>query len=379
MSINSNRHTVAIIGGGLAGLYAAYQLTLQHIDFVLLEAKPELGGRIAGVLNEQGSDEQCAYYNDLGPTWIFEHQSKMQALVAKLGLSLFEQYTAGDTLYQLTNANQPRRVAGAGNGNARMFRVEGGTYKIIEALARKIDKQSIQLNTVVTELSKTSHAWTLRFNTEQAPITADHVLIAIPPRLASRDLFTLDQEHQNTENSIISQALLSALNRSQTWMAAQAKFVVTYARPFWRKQGLSGQSFSQVGPMVEMHDASFKENGGYALFGFIGVPALHRTKIGRKALQAACLKQLAFLYGDQVYDYQSAVIKDWAADPHICTQLDLQESSKHPDLKLLPFAQELQLLSLGFIGSEYANVDPGYLEGAIDAVDTMLASLFSQS
>ena len=38
---------VVIIGGGLAGLYAAYNLKKRDIPFLLLEAKASLGGRIA--------------------------------------------------------------------------------------------------------------------------------------------------------------------------------------------------------------------------------------------------------------------------------------------------------------------------------------------
>jgi monoamine oxidase len=38
--------SVAIIGGGLSGLYAAYLLEKKGVDYVLLEARPTLGGRI---------------------------------------------------------------------------------------------------------------------------------------------------------------------------------------------------------------------------------------------------------------------------------------------------------------------------------------------
>lgn len=387
MSTNSSKHTVAIIGGGLAGLYAAYQLSLKQIDFILLEAKPLLGGRILGLLNTQVGDEQLGdnksrvqgnsqqsdYFNDLGPTWIFEHQVKMQALVAQLGLTLFEQYTQGDALYQLANANAPRRIEGA--GTMRMFRVEGGTLKVIEALASKLTSQSILVDTAVTKLTKNGDGWTvLTSNNEAEVINADHVLLAIPPRIAARDLFASTEQHAPT---IVSAGLLNALNNTQTWMAAQAKFVVTYTKPFWRSQGLSGQSFSQVGPMVEMHDASCANNNGYALFGFIGVPAVQRSTISKEALQQACLKQLAFFYGDVVYSFDSAEVKDWSTDIRVCTERDVQEGSKHPAFNLAPFKNETAALNLDFIGSEYAAVDPGYLEGALDVVDKCIARFTS--
>lgn len=42
-----NRKKIAIVGGGLSGLYAAYLLEKNGIsDYLLLEARGELGGRI---------------------------------------------------------------------------------------------------------------------------------------------------------------------------------------------------------------------------------------------------------------------------------------------------------------------------------------------
>ena len=405
---------VAIVGGGLAGLYAAYQLSQMGVDFVLLEAKPFLGGRILALKNVNAGEKKLAgklagkqnegnplaqdkaaanikakannTLHDLGPTWIFEHQTKMQALAKELGLSLFEQYIQGDALYQLANTNQARRIEGA--GSMRMFRVDGGTFRLIEALSASLNPKSLMLDSLVKAYArvpvnstaqaqasakssrKDADLWHLKIDNSEQVIIAEHVFLAIPPRIVARDF--INQTNQN----ILSQSLLKSLQGAQTWMAAQAKFVVTYTRAFWREQGLSGQSFSQVGPMIEMHDASLQNNGDYALFGFIGIPATRRRDIDQDTLQAACLHQLAFFYGDAVYEYSSAGIKDWANDDFICTAQDIAEGSKHPMLNLTPFKAELESLNLHLIGSEFAQAgsDPGYLEGAINAVDSALAS-----
>ena len=92
---------VIIVGGGLAGLYAAYILDQQHIPFVLLEAQSRLGGRILGAQNKLNTD----HHFDLGPAWIFPHQKKMQSLSKQLGICLFEQYSTGDVLYQTSSLN----------------------------------------------------------------------------------------------------------------------------------------------------------------------------------------------------------------------------------------------------------------------------------
>lgn len=405
-------HQVAIVGGGLAGLYAAYCLSQMGVDFVLLEAKPFLGGRILALKNviadnkrnagERAVAEENALgqdnakantktdanntLHDLGPTWIFEHQVKMQALANELGLSLFEQYVKGDALYQLAHTDQPRRIEGA--GTMRMFRVEGGTSRLIQALSNSLNPKSIMLDSPVKTYARVSvnalargkasedsstnaaDAWHLQIDKSEQMILAEHLFLATPPRIVARDFVN------QANHDLLSQSLLKSLQGAQTWMAAQAKFVVTYPHAFWREQGLSGQSFSQVGPMIEMHDASLQHNGDYALFGFIGIPATRRREIGQDTLQAACLQQLAFFYGDAVYEYSSVGIKDWANDDFVCTAQDIAEASKHPMLNLTPFKAELESLSLHLIGSEFAQAgsDPGYLEGAINAVDTALAN-----
>lgn len=75
--------------------------------------------------------------------------------------------------------------------------------------------------------------------------------------------------------------LTQRLTSVPTSMAGQAKFVATFEHAFWRDKNLSGQCFSRVGPLVEIHDASASDHAYPALFGFIGVPYLQRSQVTR--------------------------------------------------------------------------------------------------
>jgi monoamine oxidase len=57
---------VAVIGAGLAGLYACRLLQAVGVNFVLLEARECLGGRILTV-DESGQSSDDGF--DLGPSW----------------------------------------------------------------------------------------------------------------------------------------------------------------------------------------------------------------------------------------------------------------------------------------------------------------------
>jgi len=88
---------VAIIGGGLSGLYTAYLLEQHGItDYVILEARSRIGGRITelAVESSQGIDRF-----ELGPSWFWpELQPQLDALISQLSLKRFAQYEQGQTL-----------------------------------------------------------------------------------------------------------------------------------------------------------------------------------------------------------------------------------------------------------------------------------------
>jgi monoamine oxidase len=346
---------VIIVGGGLSGLYAAYLLEQKQTPYLLLEAKPRLGGRILGVQNKQYTN----HYFDLGPTWIFPHQQKIQCLVRQLGITLFKQYTKGNVLYQTSEHQSPKQIKGA--GDMQLLKIQGGSQSLISALQNTLEQNNIKLDHEITKIDKQANLWLLSVNHKgiEQKFSADELMLAMPPRIIAKHL---------TDKRWVSRMLLKSLQQSQTWMAGQAKFVATYDKPFWREQGLSGQIFSQTGPMVEMHDASTDTKQSFGLFGFIGWPASRRSQLTEQQLKDACLAQLASCYGPVVFDFTDCHVKDWAADQFICTANDRLEASRHPEFIISNHLQELNSLHLHFIGSEFASTDPGYLEGAIDAV-----------
>ncbi len=350
-----------IVGGGLAGLYSAYRLEQAGRTFAVLEAASTVGGRI----DTARAPEPHASVLDVGPTWFWPHQARMQSLLQELGLSYYPQHTAGDVLYQMAEAGEPVRHAGA--GAMYSYRVAGGMTALIGSLREKVAPKRLCLDTEVTGAEWEGGNWCLsiRHKGEVGALSARNLVIAIPPRQVLRGLEP--QSWASTE-------LQSALGRQQTWMAAQAKFVAAYAEPFWRGNGLSGDAFSRTGPLVEIHDATDESVGTAALFGFVGVPALQRAQIGPDTLSDACLKQLMALFGEPASSPIYVALKDWSGEPFIATQQDREEAPAHAEFPFESFRCELDSLSVHLAGSEYATVEPGYLEGALEASERWLTS-----
>jgi monoamine oxidase len=349
---------VLVIGGGLSGLTAARALHRAGIGFQLIEVRDRLGGRILSV---DATGIGVGPF-DLGPSWFWPGmQSAFGDFVQSTGVVSFPQTDAGDLLFQ-PGHGPPQRYPGMRQEPPSM-RMDGGTAALITALARGLPPGVIRLNTRATHLALTSTGIDVTTDSGQV-LSVAQVLLALPPRLLAA---------QVGFDPPLPAAVTRLWQSTPTWMAPHAKFVAVYDRAFWREAGLSGAARSQVGPLVEIHDATTAE-GQAALFGFVGVPAESRAKAGEAAVIAAAVKQLGQLFGPLAARPTATLYKDWAADPLTATPDDL-DAGNHPSPARQPWIEGDWQTRLILIGSETSRTEPGYLAGAHEAAERGTAAV----
>jgi protoporphyrinogen oxidase len=155
---------VAIIGGGLTGLAAAYELDQQQIPYTLIEVKGRLGGSIA-------SERRAGFMLDGG----------MMAIPGKGDWPLLAEWGLSDAVYPLP-----------GQPGGDYFAFKQGTQTLVEALASRLTGK-VLLRMAVSSLGQMDHGYTICLE-NGLMLTASALIVAVPARYAERMFRSLQPE-----------------------------------------------------------------------------------------------------------------------------------------------------------------------------------------
>ena len=342
---------ILIIGGGLSGLVAAWQLRSAGVNVSIMEARTRFGGRILTVGEDDGAD--C----DLGPSWFWPGQPLVAGLLDHFNIPSYAQFVDGAVLFQQMDGRIERTNEASPMTGSR--RIEGGINRLTNAIVNEIDASHQFLAHAVTKLSINKDVITVDATepSGRVQMQAIQVALAMPPRLAA-DLVFVPELPEKT---------MQALTGTPTWMAGHAKFFAIYDEPFWRKMDLCGTVISQRGPLAEIHDASPNSGESFSLFGFSGLDAESRAGMGRSEFTRQAIIQLTELFGDAASRPKTVHYQDWSTEKFTANAADRKSQTGHPQYGL-----NLQLGSawdgkLDFIATETSFSNGGLIEGALEA------------
>lgn len=329
-------YKIAIIGGGLSGLTTAYKLTQAGVDdYVIIEGRDRLGGRI----NTQKEI-------DLGATWFQTHHTYVSQLLEELNIGRFQQYSEGKGIF-IYSSMAPVQYFESDPSTAA-FRIAGGSTTLIEALQSHL-RGSILVSTKVDQIEEVEDR--IKIKSSKGDITADHVIITIPPRLA-----TCLKYHPKLPEDI-----WSTMSGTHTWMSNAIKVGINYEAPFWREKQLSGTMVGHVSPTIEIYDHSNIEDNSYSLMGFVNEGLRSETPENRKERILAHLEKN---FGAEARRYLSYQEKDWSLDDFTsCEKLNSVYISPRYGNPI--FKRSFYNSKLHFSGAETSPIHGGYMDGAI--------------
>jgi monoamine oxidase len=346
---------IVIVGGGLSGLYLANLVQEAAKEVVVLEAADRLGGRIHTI---QGVE---ATPMELGATWFSDMHPRLLALLGKLELEKFPQFSAGISLFQTKSFEPPQKFY-IPESEAPSYRIAGGTGALITKLASQLPATAIQMNQRVKEIHDAEKGLEIVTGTGDH-FSADKVILCIPPQLAGVSIQFSPE---------LPESLATVLPSVQTWMAGAIKFTIEYTAPFWREAGYSGMLYSHAGIVMEMYDHTNFEATRFGFTGFLNGGAVNYPIAVRKEL---VLQQLVLLLGEKAGDVLSYLDKIWTDDLLVSGNTAAQrphQNNGHPLLQAGYLKNRLF-----FCNTETATEFGGYMEGAVRAVEALFSSVFS--
>jgi monoamine oxidase len=232
---------------------------------------------------------------------------------------------------------------------AQQDRFVGGSQLISLKVAAELGS-SVALNQAVRRIVQTAKG--VKVVARAAQVAATRVIVAVPPALAAR----IDYE-----------PLLPALRdqlTQRTPMGSYAKVDAIYERPFWREQGLTGQTVSVNGPVRVTFDSTPVEGSPGVLLGFIGgTDARGWYGLSPEQRRQAVLDNLANYFGEQARKPLEYIENRWAderfsrGDP----------VAGLPPGALLDFGTALRapVGRIHWAGTETSDFWVGYMDGAV--------------
>jgi monoamine oxidase len=357
---------VVVVGGGLAGLTAADALHAAGVSVHVVEGRDFVGGRTMTV-HPEGLPEGAWF--DVGATWHWTDQPRVQALARDLGVDVFPQYRAGRAVVEDTPGGAPESVEIPPPDPAEL-RFVGGAQGVCERLAARLPPDSISLGTAAVAVDATDGGLEVNVigpDGEGSNVHGDQVIMALPPRLLVDTIaFTPD----------LPDDVRDVIKATTTWMAHALKCVAVYESPFWRDEGWSGLAFSRpgCGALVEVHDACNADGSVAALWGFMTGHHEIRDLSFDDRLEHV-FGQLGRLFGPQAADPLRYFERDWSTDPYTADEVVWVKDEApygHPALQ-----QPLMGGRLFLAGTETAGEGGGHMEGAVESGQRVAAQVLA--
>jgi monoamine oxidase len=248
-------------------------------------------------------------------------------------------------------------------GGAQQDRLDGGAQLLPRGLAESLGER-VRLGTPVGRISRREGG--VRIEANGVEVEAARAIVALPAAIARRIEFDppLPEECRRLGELLLPGAL--------------TKCMALYEEPFWRADGFSGESVTDAGPVTLTFDSSPRDGSAGVLLGFVGGPEareLAATPVTeRRTAVLACFERL---YGPRAAQPLDYVEQTWSEE---------EWSGGGPTSNFGPGgwtacgpALREPVGRVHWAGTETATIWSGYMEGALQAGERVVAEVLESS
>ena len=358
---------VIVVGAGLAGLSAAYELTQAGHEVRVLEAQSRAGGRVL-TFRDPFPDR---LYVEAGATRIHKSQDRTIKYANLFNLKLTAFYPTDDRFVRLRGGKREvvrwKRMASDVEKFAlrleqanQWFRIEGGNDQLPQAIARMLADKIIY-NAPVVRIEQDSNGVRLRFSTRgaQQTLTADRAICAIPATI-------LAGIEVSPPFSTAKQQTLEKLS----YESASRVFLQCRGR-FWEQQNLNG--FGVTDQPAEIWASSFGQPGVAGILQCYtrGDVSSRLTRLTERDRISATLDVMDRVFPGARESLERGISKCWSEDEWA------RGAWAHADEKQLK--QLAQPEGRIHFAGEHISTQPSWTHGALESGERAAREIFQVS
>jgi monoamine oxidase len=235
-------------------------------------------------------------------------------------------------------------------GGAQQDRLDGGAQLLPLGLAESLGER-VRLGAPVRRISQSDAGVSIA--ADGIEVEAERAIVAAPPAVAAR----IELDPMPAGRPQLAERLRPG---------ALTKCMALYEEPFWRADGLSGESVTDAGPVTLTFDSSPRDGSAGVLLGFVGGPEARELAAmpaaERRAPVLACLERLFGPRAAQPLEYaeQTWAEEEWSGGGPTSNFGPGGWTACGPALRE-PAGR------VHWAGTETASVWSGYMEGALQA------------
>ena len=359
---NPQPRKIIVIGAGLSGLAAGYELSKLGHDVTILEAQKRPGGRILTVREPFAEN----MYAEAGAARIHKDHDLTHKYIREFNLPLAPFYPKSGKFVRFWEGK--REEVGWGKFEDAMFflmtlededkwrKIRGGNDALPLAFAAKLASK-IRYDAPVVKIEQNENSVTVKFNEKGKieSLAADFLICALPFTLLRK--IEIEPKFSPAKQQIIEKLPYDSASR----------VLLQMKKKFWLEKKLNGFAVSEN--MAEIWDSTFQQNSTHGILQSYlrGEASLNLQKLPETERVRATVNELEKIFPGASAQFEQGLTKCWSEDAWVLG------AWAHPNPKENEIIRRAE--NRIFFAGEHASDWASWMQGALESANRVVEEI----
>ena len=349
---NDDIKKVIIIGAGISGLVAGYDLTVAGYDVTILEARDRIGGRVLTIRSPFSNE----HYVEGGAARIKPSHDLTIAYANHFNLTLDPFYATNGDYVDFSNGSRTiidnttyLNTSYGSTLRKNYLKIRGGSDQLTNAFANSSElSNKIYLNSAVTSIAQNSD--NVIVNTGGNQFQADKVLCTVPLTVLNKINFT----------PALSSNKQTAMNGGFRYAPA-TRVYIQFKNRFWENESLNGWGNTDLPEEIWQPSWDMSGNTGVLMSYLRWSAAENMDTLNDNERNNAVLNRWENIFAGSINNFDSGISKSWALDEWSKGAWASPTTTQNENLNDSIAQSEGRIHFAG----EHASNDRGWMQGAL--------------